>query len=231
VIACIALFVALSGTGYAVTALPRDSVGSAQLRKRAVKEADLGNRAVITSKLADQAVTRAKLAPGAVTADRVAPDALTGAQIDESTLGRVPSAADAAHALTAGRAELADKVEEAQRALVADKAAHADDADRATEADRADRAKIADALAHVDRNQQDVEIADGGFQNVAVECDQGLTPVGGGFMIGPGTDVPLIVGSAPEPGGWDVAIIDFNPGNGTPVRGTAYAICVAADGP
>ena len=38
-IACIALMVALSGTGYAVTALPRNSVGTAQLKKNAVNSA------------------------------------------------------------------------------------------------------------------------------------------------------------------------------------------------
>src|SRR5690348_15207995 len=94
VVALIALFVALGGTGYAVSALPKDSVGSPQLRDRGVKEADLGNKAVVTGKLADQAVTREKLTPGAVSGDRVAPDSLGGAQIDESTLGRVPSAQD-----------------------------------------------------------------------------------------------------------------------------------------
>ena len=36
VVACLALGVALSGTGYAVTSLPRNSVGTAQLKNGAV---------------------------------------------------------------------------------------------------------------------------------------------------------------------------------------------------
>lgn len=43
VIACIALFVALSGTGYAVSKLPRNSVGSAQIKKNAVTGAKVMN--------------------------------------------------------------------------------------------------------------------------------------------------------------------------------------------
>jgi hypothetical protein len=39
VVACLALMIALSGTGYAVTALPRNSVGTAQLKNDAVNSA------------------------------------------------------------------------------------------------------------------------------------------------------------------------------------------------
>jgi hypothetical protein len=46
VIACIALTVALSGTGYAVTALPRNSVGAAQLKNNAVNSAKVRNGAL-----------------------------------------------------------------------------------------------------------------------------------------------------------------------------------------
>ena len=234
VISCVALFVALGGTGYAVTALPRDSVGSAQLRARAVKESELGARAVITSKLADQAVTREKLAPGAVTADRVAVDALGGGQIDESSLGAVPFATDAARAATAQRAALADRVELAERAT---RAANADAADRAAladdarHADVADRAASADALSRVDRNEEDYEIPDGSAATLTVECDAGLEPVGGGFTRNAtNSDVPFLFGSAPVDGGWRLDILDYDFTVGLPVRGKAYAICVAADG-
>jgi hypothetical protein len=197
-----------------VTALPRDSVGSAQLRAGAVKESELGNRAVITAKLADQAVTRPKLALGAVTADRVAADALTGAQIDEASLGRVPFAAEATRALTAGRAELADRVELADRAT------------RAASADTAARAVTAEALTALDRNQQDYEIPDAGLLSFEVECDAGHEPVGGGFVRDPAYDWPYLYGSAPVAGAWRLEILDYNSSPGVPVRGTAYAICV-----
>jgi hypothetical protein len=47
VIACIALAVALSGTGYAVTVLPRNSVGSAQLRANAVNSQKVKNGSLL----------------------------------------------------------------------------------------------------------------------------------------------------------------------------------------
>src|SRR3954447_21474606 len=51
-IAVIALFVAMSGTTYAVTKPPRNSVGSAQLRPGAVRSSDIKNGAVTARKLA-----------------------------------------------------------------------------------------------------------------------------------------------------------------------------------
>lgn len=47
VISCIALFVALSGTGYAVSKLPRNSVGSAQIKKNAVTSAKVRDRSLL----------------------------------------------------------------------------------------------------------------------------------------------------------------------------------------
>ena len=46
VMATIAVFVALGGTSYAVTQLPRNSVGSKQIRKSAVRSADINDRSV-----------------------------------------------------------------------------------------------------------------------------------------------------------------------------------------
>lgn len=83
VVACAALLVALGGTGYAALKLPKNSVGSKQLR--------------------NGSVTNKKLARRAVTAAKVAPKSLTGAQIDSATLGLVPSAT-VAHGLTASEA-------------------------------------------------------------------------------------------------------------------------------
>jgi hypothetical protein len=46
VLACIGLSVALSGTGYAVTALPRNSVGTAQLKANAVNSVKVKDRSL-----------------------------------------------------------------------------------------------------------------------------------------------------------------------------------------
>jgi len=77
VVACLALIVALGGTSYAAIRLPANSVGTRQLKK------------------------------GAVTGVKVKSNTLTGTQINESKLGKVPSAgsADSAtNATTAGSA-------------------------------------------------------------------------------------------------------------------------------
>ncbi|MEX2465172.1 MAG: hypothetical protein WD428_04760 [Gaiellaceae bacterium] len=65
VISCIALFVALTGSSYAVIVLPKGSVGTKQLRNNAVKSTKIANNQV------------------------------TGADVNEATLGEVPSAASA----------------------------------------------------------------------------------------------------------------------------------------
>src|SRR3954453_2263909 len=193
-VALVALFVALGGTGYAVSAIPKDSVGSPQLRDPAVKEADLGTKAVGTGKVADQAITREKLAPGAVSGDRVGPDALSGAQIDESTLGRVPSAQDAAHATAAERGGLAAR------------AARAGNADSAT---HADRAALADKLAGVTRKSQPYSVPDQGYLPLTVACDAGQVAVGGGYESDPSSDIPFVASSAPTGGAWRLEFYDI----------------------
>jgi hypothetical protein len=86
-VAVFALLVAMSGTGYAVSQLPKHSVGTKQLKK--------------------QAVTTEKLAPNAVTSGKVAGNTLKGADIKESTLAKVPDAAHADSATTATKANSA----------------------------------------------------------------------------------------------------------------------------
>jgi hypothetical protein len=77
-IALIALFIALSGTTYAASlALPKNSVGTKQLKNNAVTSAKIKNNQV------------------------------TGADVKESSLGTVPSATNANHATTADSATTA----------------------------------------------------------------------------------------------------------------------------
>lgn len=74
VVAVIALIVALGGTGYAAFKLPKNSVGTKQLKKNAVNSAKVKNRS------------------------------LTGQDINLAKLGTVPSANNAVHATTADTA-------------------------------------------------------------------------------------------------------------------------------
>jgi hypothetical protein len=94
VVACIALAVALGGTSYAAIKLPRNSVGTQQLQ----------NNAVVASKLSARSVGPQKLQNNAVTTRTVKDGQLTGAKIVESTLAKVPSAANADTAANAALA-------------------------------------------------------------------------------------------------------------------------------
>jgi hypothetical protein len=82
VVACVALAVALGGTSYAAIKLPRNSVGTQQLRKNAV----------VATKLSARSVGPQKLQNNAVTTRTVKDNQLTGAKIVESSLEKVPSA-------------------------------------------------------------------------------------------------------------------------------------------
>jgi hypothetical protein len=57
VLACVALFVALGGTGYAALQLPANSVGSKQIRKGAVKNSEIANNAVTGRKVRPRSLT------------------------------------------------------------------------------------------------------------------------------------------------------------------------------
>jgi hypothetical protein len=96
VVAAVALSLAMGGVGYAAGSLPKNSVGSKQLKAGAVKGVDLKAGAVTGDKVADQSLTGTDLAAGSVTGAKVADQSLTGtdlaagsvtgAQVDESTL-------------------------------------------------------------------------------------------------------------------------------------------------
>src|SRR5436309_3648591 len=73
VMATVAVFLALGGGAYAVTAIPKNSVGTPQLK----------NNAVISAKVKD--------------------NSLTGADVNEAKLGRVPSAKNALNAGNAAK--------------------------------------------------------------------------------------------------------------------------------
>jgi hypothetical protein len=92
VVACMALFVALGGVGYAATKLPKNSVGSKQLKNGAVSTAKLKAKAVTAAKLGARAVGAANLGTGAVGTAALANGAVTGAKVNTGSLGTVPSA-------------------------------------------------------------------------------------------------------------------------------------------
>jgi hypothetical protein len=79
VVACVALIVALGGTGYAATQLPEKSVGQKQLRNGAVGNLALRDGAVTQGKLHADAVTSRAIRNGAVKAADLAQGVLPAA--------------------------------------------------------------------------------------------------------------------------------------------------------
>lgn len=102
-----ALFVALGGTAFAVSKVPRNSVGPAQLKRgavktknirqgavtrhkiapRAVNNLKIAPRAVNGPKLANGSVNRFKISPGAVDTSRLAPGAVAAATLAPGAVG------------------------------------------------------------------------------------------------------------------------------------------------
>lgn len=82
IVALVALFVALGGTGYAVTALPKNSVGEKQIRKGAVTSKKIRTNAVRSGDIANNSIVGRDVRAGALGPREVA----------ESKLGVVPRA-------------------------------------------------------------------------------------------------------------------------------------------
>ena len=61
----VALFIALGGTTYAATSLPRNSVGSKQIRTNAVGASELRRNAVRSNEIRNRSINLRDIAPGA----------------------------------------------------------------------------------------------------------------------------------------------------------------------
>jgi hypothetical protein len=246
-LALLSLFVSLGGTTYAIATLPRDSVGTKQIRARAVTESELSNNAVISRKLANGAVTERKIARNAITGSRIAPDSIGGAQIDEASLLAVPFAQQAETAKLAARAQVADRVERvgradaagtADRAALADRAIESEHAEQADQADEAAVAAVAEALDDVDIVYEEVTLAEGGAAVFEASCDAaaGYVAINGGFrQIDDFGDLTTIVGSGrnePDEAGWFVIVADprlDDPPFDDPTNGLVWVVCVKED--
>jgi len=80
VVACLALLVALGGTGMAAaTQLGRNSVGTLQLKDAAVSNPKIKNNAVNSAKVAARSLLRSDFAPGQLPAGPVGPQGPAGA--------------------------------------------------------------------------------------------------------------------------------------------------------
>jgi hypothetical protein len=88
IVACLALLVALSGTGMAAaTQLGRNSVGTLQLKDSAVTNAKIRNNAVNSAKVAARSLLRSDFAPGQLPAGPVGPQGPAGPTGPAGTAG------------------------------------------------------------------------------------------------------------------------------------------------
>ena len=82
IVAYLALFVALGGTGYAAITLPKNSVGAKQLRTGAVTSKDIRDNNIRSRDIRNNTIVGRDLRA----------DTLTGREINETTLAPVPNA-------------------------------------------------------------------------------------------------------------------------------------------
>ena len=80
VVACLALLVALGGTSVAAVSqlVPRNSVGTAQLRDNAVSRTKVRNNAINSTKVANRSLLAVDLATGQLPAGRAGPTGPAG---------------------------------------------------------------------------------------------------------------------------------------------------------
>jgi hypothetical protein len=185
IVATIALIVAMGGTSYAALSVPKNSVGTKQLKKGAV--------------------TTSKIQQGSVTGTLIAKNTITGANINLSALGTVPTATNAGHASSADTATNAANATNANHASNADNAASAAALGSVTYMFDPSAGPI-DVPACSDNP---CTPGDQGTTGAVALCPAGLVAIGGG---GETADVgvelagsfPVEYGGATEPNGWEV---------------------------
>jgi hypothetical protein len=102
VVACIALVIALGGTGYAATQLPAKSVGQKQLRNGAVGNLAIRDRAITSSKIRNGEVKAADLAKGILPAAASTVHQVSGEPIAPGAVGAASAACDPGQRATGG---------------------------------------------------------------------------------------------------------------------------------
>ncbi len=86
VVATVALFIALGGAGYAAVSIPRNSVGTNEIKNFAVTPLKIQPGAIKTKKLRDNSVTTLKIADAAVTTPKIADAAVTTPKIADGAV-------------------------------------------------------------------------------------------------------------------------------------------------
>lgn len=90
-VALLALFVALGGTSYAAIKLPKNSVGSAQIKTGAVNTSEIKNGAVKNGDLGSGAVTGSKIKGNSVTSSKIKPGSLLMSDFKSGEMPKIPA--------------------------------------------------------------------------------------------------------------------------------------------
>lgn len=91
VMSSLAVFLILGGA----TAVAATKIGANEIKANSIKTGKIVKEAVTAGKIKKGAVTESRIADGAVTTNKIANDAVTGDKVKESSLGEVPTAANA----------------------------------------------------------------------------------------------------------------------------------------
>ena len=86
VVATVALFMVVTGIGFAVAALPKKSVGKKQLKNGAVSGKKIRKNAVTAPKIKAGAVGRSEIASGAVNTGKISNQSVTRSKIADSAI-------------------------------------------------------------------------------------------------------------------------------------------------
>jgi hypothetical protein len=210
VVACLALFVALGGSAYAVTAM---------LPKKSVKTKHLANGVVTTQKLRNGAVTAAKLRNGAVTGAKIGAGAVGSTQLLD---GGVRSGDLGGGVVTTGKLK--------DGAVTTDKLANGDVTNAKLGADSVSTNKIQDGavtpaklapsfdsrlvqnVLYVTKTSGVIPID---YEKLTAECPGERQAIGGGARIIGETRKVALIESAPEVDGsgrrtgWTAAATEF----------------------
>ncbi|MGI9556958.1 MAG: hypothetical protein ACR2N5_03350 [Solirubrobacterales bacterium] len=81
IVAVIALVAAMAGGAYAQGNLPANSVGSKQLKKKAVKTNNLNGKAVTSGKIKSKSIGSGKVKSEAIKTNKIAPQAVTNSTL------------------------------------------------------------------------------------------------------------------------------------------------------
>jgi hypothetical protein len=106
VIACLALFVSLSGVSYGVAT---GFIDSREIKDNTIQSKDIRNSGIRTEDIRNNEIRGFDIRNSTVRGVDVALNTLTGADVDEAKLGKVPAATDADKAEAAKTAETATK--------------------------------------------------------------------------------------------------------------------------